>query len=64
MAKSFHIKAHRDDDAGVWVSRSDVDGLHVEAATLDEFRAIVADMAPAVIAANHGCEAVALVELA
>lgn len=34
---SFFVQAVWDEEAGVYISHSDIDGLHVEAATLDEF---------------------------
>lgn len=47
------VNAARDGDAGVWfVESSDLPGLNVEAATLDEFVEIVADLAPDLIETN------------
>jgi hypothetical protein len=47
------VNAAHDEEAGVWfVESSDLSGLNVEAATLDELVAIVADLAPDLIAIN------------
>ena len=47
------IRAIRDDEAGVWISESDIIGLHIETATLDEFEEVLADVAADLIVANH-----------
>lgn len=49
---SFKITATWDPEAGVFYSQSDIPGLHVEAATFDEFVALVCDLAPEMIADN------------
>jgi hypothetical protein len=47
------VNAVHDEEAGVWfVESSDLPGLNVEAATLDELVTIVADLAPDLIAVN------------
>lgn len=51
-AKPFHVTARWDEDAKVFVSRSDVPGLVVEAETFDEFVALVQALAPELIAEN------------
>ena len=50
---TFHITAVWDDEAGLFYSDSNIIGLHVEAETIEEFRVIVADLAPELILANH-----------
>lgn len=50
---TFHITAIWDDEAGLFCSDSNIVGLHVEAETIEEFRAIAADLAPELILANH-----------
>ena len=50
---TFHITAVWDDEAGLFYSDSNIIGLHIEAETIEEFRAIVADLAPELILANH-----------
>jgi uncharacterized protein DUF1902 len=49
---SFTVTATWDAEAGVFCSQSDIPGLHVEAATFDEFVALVRDLAPEMIADN------------
>jgi Domain of unknown function (DUF1902) len=49
----FFVRAVWDADASVWVSESDIIGLHVEAATLEEFEAAAAELGPQLIVENH-----------
>ncbi len=50
----LEIHAAWDDEAKVWVATSDdVPGLCAQADTLDELIEIVADLTPALLAANH-----------
>ncbi len=49
---SFTVTAIWDPEAGVYYSQSNIPGLHVEAATFDEFVALVRDLAPEMIADN------------
>lgn len=51
--QTFYIKARWDADAGVFYSESDIEGLHIEAATLDEFEEIMKDVAVELIIQNH-----------
>ena len=51
--RSFSVKPVWDNEAGVYVADSDIIGLHVEAETLDEFRALVMELAPELIVSNH-----------
>jgi hypothetical protein len=54
MAKrSFTVKAVWDAENAVWVSESDIIGLHVEAASLAEFQDLVAEFAADLIVSNH-----------
>lgn len=50
---TFHITAIWDDETGLFYSDSNIIGLHIEAETIEEFRVIVADLAPESILANH-----------
>lgn len=52
-SSSFTVTATWDTEAGVFTSQSDVPGLHVEAATFDEFVELVRDLAPEMIADNR-----------
>ena len=53
MKRTFSVKAIWDDEAQVFYSQSDIEGLHIEAASLDEFEAIIIEEAPELIIANH-----------
>ena len=53
MKQTFQVKAVWDAEAGVFYSQSDIDGLHIEAATLDEFETIMLEVAPELIMVNH-----------
>lgn len=53
MACTYTVKAVWDAEAGVWISQSDIIGLHIEAPTLDEFEDVLADVAGELVAANH-----------
>ena len=49
----FYVKALWDDEAGVFYSESDIVGLHIEAVTIDEFVAVMEEMAPQMVVDNH-----------
>ena len=49
----FSVEALWDEEAKVFYSQSDIDGLHIEAKSLKEFEKIVMDLAPDLILANH-----------
>jgi hypothetical protein len=49
----FYVTAVWDAEAGVWVSESDIIGLHVEATSLEEFEAAAAELGPQLILENH-----------
>ncbi len=53
MKRTFSVKAIWDDEAQVFYAQSDIEGLHIEAASLDEFEGIMLDAAPELIMANH-----------
>ncbi len=53
MKRTFTVKAVWDDEAQVFYAQSDIEGLHIEAASLDEFEEIIIDAAPELIMANH-----------
>ncbi len=50
----YFVKALWDSEAGVFYSDTNIPGLTVEAATVDEFRFLVADLAPEMLAENAG----------
>ncbi|MDC9823722.1 DUF1902 domain-containing protein [Devosia sp. ZB163] len=51
--RTFHVKAVWDAEDNLFYAESDIIGLHVEAATMAEFEAVVMDVAPELIVANH-----------
>lgn len=53
MKRTYFVRARWDADAGVYYSESDIDGLAIEAETLDEFESAMFDIAPELILANH-----------
>ena len=52
MKRTFSVKAIWDDEAQVFYAQSDIEGLHIEAASLDEFEEIMMDAAPELIKEN------------
>ena len=53
MKRTFTVKAVWDDEAQVFYAQSDIEGLHIEAASVDEFEAIIIEEAPELIMASH-----------
>lgn len=53
MKKSYYVRALWDDEAKRYYSESDIDGLHIEADTLDEFEEVMRDVAAELVIANH-----------
>ncbi|MEL6920718.1 MAG: DUF1902 domain-containing protein [Pseudomonadota bacterium] len=53
MPRTFTVKALWDAEAEVWTSESDIEGLHIEAETLDQFEEVLADIGAELVAANH-----------
>jgi hypothetical protein len=49
----FFVKAIWDDEAKIFYSDSDIEGLHIEAATVDGFEEVVFDVAIDLIVGNH-----------
>jgi len=49
----FKISPVWDDDAEVYISKTDIIGLNIQADTLDEFNALVEEFAAEFIQANH-----------
>jgi hypothetical protein len=62
MRDTYHIEAHWDPEAKVWVSQSDVPGLVIETATLAEFEALMRELVPEMLADNVGRRRPASVE--
>ena len=53
MKHTFRVRAVWDAEAGVFYADSDIEGLHIEATTLDEFESIMLEVAPELIMVNH-----------
>ena len=51
--RSFHVRAIWDPEENLFYSESNIIGLHLEAPTFEEFEAILMDVAPDLIVANH-----------
>ena len=51
--RSFIVRALWDAEADAWVSESDIVGLHIETPDLDAFEALMMELAPELIIANH-----------
>jgi hypothetical protein len=51
--RNFQVEAVWDAEARVWVSESDIIGLHIEAPSLDVFEEVLFDTAAELIVANH-----------
>lgn len=53
MKRTFTVEAIWDNEAQVFYAQSDIEGLHIEATSLDEFEEILLDTAPELIMVNH-----------
>ena len=53
MKRTFFVRACWDQDAEVYYAESDIDGLAIEAPTIDEFESIMMAVAPELILSNH-----------
>jgi len=53
VKRSFTVKAIWDEADGLWLSDSDIKGLHIEAKTLEEFYDLVNEFASELIVTNH-----------
>jgi len=51
--RTFHVRAVWDDEAKVYISQSDIKGLHIEAETVEAFEAVVFEHARALVFENH-----------
>ena len=50
---TFYVKPIWDAEAGVYYSESDIQGLHIEAETLEEFEQVATELGPQLIVENH-----------
>jgi Domain of unknown function (DUF1902) len=53
MKRTFYVKAIWDDEAEVWISETDIEGLFINAKNLDEFEEVVNEFAGELILENH-----------
>jgi hypothetical protein len=53
VKRTFFVRALWDDEAKVFYSESDIEGLHIETSDIDEFEEIIFDSAIELIVANH-----------
>ncbi len=53
MKRTFSVRARWDNEAKVFYAESDIDGLHIEADTIEEFESVMLDVAPELILSNH-----------
>ena len=53
MKRTFYVKALWDEEAKVWYSETDIEGLFIETKTLAEFEDIMPDLARDMIFENH-----------
>ncbi len=52
----FTVTAHWDEEAKVFYAQSDIIGLHIEAPTIDAFEAVMLELGPGLVMANHVTE--------
>ena len=57
MPRTYTVKPVWDTEAKVWISESDIDGLHIETETLEEFQDVLSDVGAELVAANHTTDA-------
>jgi hypothetical protein len=50
---TFYVRAKWDAEAKVWISESNILGLNIETTTLDEFEAVMNDVAAELVFENH-----------
>ena len=53
MKRTFYVKAGWDDEAKVWISETDIEGLFINAKDLDEFEEVVNEFAGELVLENH-----------
>jgi Domain of unknown function (DUF1902) len=53
MKRTFFVKAIWDDEAKVWISDTDIEGLFINAKDLDEFEDVVNEFAGELVLENH-----------
>ena len=53
LKRTFFVKAIWDDEASAFISESDIEGLHIETSTIEEFEVVMNEVAIELIVANH-----------
>ncbi len=53
MKRTFSIAAIWDEEAKVFYSESDIEGLHIEASTLEDFETFIHEVAIELVMQNH-----------
>jgi Domain of unknown function (DUF1902) len=53
MKRTFYVKAIWDDEAKIWISETDIQGLFINAKDLDEFEEVVNEFAGELVLENH-----------
>ncbi|SFB08243.1 hypothetical protein SAMN03159496_01742 [Rhizobium sp. NFR07] len=53
MKRTFFVRAVWDAEAKIFYSESDIEGLHIEASSVDAFEEVMFDAAIDLIVANH-----------
>ena len=53
VKRTFSVKALWDEEAQIFYCESDVIGLHIEAATIEEFEEVMRDSVTELFVANH-----------
>ena len=51
--RTFYVRACWDDEAKVFYSESDIDGLHIEVETIEQFEEVMMDVAVELAVTNH-----------
>ena len=53
MKRTFYVKALWDDEAKVWYSETDIEGLFINSKDLDEFEIVINEFAGDLVLENH-----------
>jgi hypothetical protein len=53
MKRTFYVKAIWDEEANVWISETDIEGLFINAKDLNEFEDVVNEFAGELVLENH-----------
>ncbi len=53
MKRTFYVKALWDDEANIWYSETDIEGLFINAKDLDEFEEVINEFAGELVLENH-----------